>query len=116
MPHEICAPPQAPGEGPSCFFQLRAALACGHVTPVSAPSPQGFSCVFLFLQGYQSADVGPTLNPKSSHLKIFTLITPAKTLLPNKSHVPRCQVDMNLGDTIQSTAVGLQFFPADPLS
>lgn len=41
-------------------------------------------------------DVGPTLNLKSSHLKIFTLITATKTLFKIRSH-SQVPVDMNLG-------------------
>ena len=63
-------------------------------SPVSALFSHSFSCVCVcvcvcvFLKGHQSVDVGPTLNLKSSHLKIFTLITAAKTLFPNKVTFP----------------------------
>ena len=49
-------------------------LAGGGTTPVSALSSHGFSSVslqLLLLKGYQSLDLGLTLNSVQDHLKIY---------------------------------------------
>lgn len=58
-------PPQAPGEGPSCFSQLlgpQASWACGCVTPPLPPSPRGLLlCPDLPLVRALAVGLGPAL-------------------------------------------------------
>lgn len=81
---------QAPSEGSrgERFLPLpgsrgcRSSLVSGRVTPITVclSNLPIFTCQCSTLQGHQSLDSGPTLNPGQSHLKVLSLIISAKTL------------------------------------
>ena len=90
--------PEAPGEGPSCLFQLLGAPGVPGLVAPSLPSlPSIFMglilCVWvsplLSLRRTLSLDVGPPPS-RGTASQILHFITSAKTLFPHKViHIPR---------------------------
>ena len=99
-------PPEAPGEGPSCPFQLLGAPGC--LPPVSASVFMGLLlcvCVspLLSLRRTLSLGVGPPSSRRTSSQTLH-FSTSAETLLPHKVPFPgsRHQNPVPLRTTVQA--------------